>query len=102
MKTRHRMLHFLAIAFITGTTLAQGLVNFQNNSSTLVRTGPDGQLMSGPPGSYYFALLFDPQYNANDPNDPLNYTFTGLYATNLATAGLFSGGSSVAVPGVPA
>ena len=101
-KTMHRMLHFLAIAFITETALAQGLVNFQNNSSHLVSTGPNGQLMSGPAGSYYFALLSDLQYNVKDPNDPLNYTFTGLYATNSATAGLFGGGASVAVPGVPA
>ena len=96
----HRGLYFLAISFITGTTLAPGLVNFQNTSTRLVRTGPNGELMNGPPGSYYFALLFDPDYNGNDVNNPLNYTFTGLYATNQATAGRFRGGA-VAVPGVP-
>jgi hypothetical protein len=97
----YRRLLFLAVAFIIETTHAQGLVNFQNTSSTLVSTGANGQLMNGSLESYYFALLLDAAAltNGNDPNNPRNYTFSGVYATNSSTPGRFSGGASVAVPG---
>ncbi len=84
-------------------TYAQGLVIFANNPTTLVSANP-GYLqgnytiapITGPVGSYYFALLTSPS-----PNEPANmFTFTGLYATNVVslTGGRFSGGT-VAVPG---
>ena len=72
----------------------QGLVNFVNDPSTLVSVGPPGvgTVMSGPPGSYYFALLT----SAVGGN---NFTFAGIYATNESFAGLLTGGTGVVVSG---
>src|SRR5437868_988344 len=78
--------------------LAQGLVNFADTPATLVYEQPlvyppqPSQLISGPPGSWFFGLFL---------GSPQNSTFTGLYATNTGVQGLFSGGI-VAVPGWPA
>ena len=73
--------------------LGQGTINFFNTSSSLVSVGAyNGALMSGIPGSYYFALLTSPVGLGN-------FTFAGVYATNQAVAGRFNGGVSVAVPG---
>jgi len=73
---------------------AQGLINFFNSPSTLVSVYENGsvQLASGPPQSYFFGLLTSP-VGAN------TFTFTGVYGTNLAVAGLFNGGTGVAVSG---
>ena len=79
---------FLSLA-ISGA-VAQGLANFYNTPTTAVNI--DGTPISGPPGTYYFGLLTSTTGPARLP------TFTGVYGTNLATAGLFSGGT-VAVPG---
>ncbi len=91
-----RKLLLFALSLTTWTTFAQGLVNFQNTSQTLVSA--NGQPITGPPGSYYFALLFS---GPNPPFPPV-LSFSGLYATNVTTRGLFSGGASVVVPGWPA
>jgi hypothetical protein len=75
---------------------SQGLVNFFNIGSTLVSAGPSGGPSVGPsPGAYYFALLTAPAGSSS----PLQFTFTGLYATNISVAGRFFGGTGVAVPG---
>jgi len=71
---------------------AQGLVQFANTSSTLISDGLD--LISGPPGSYYFGLLIAPP----GTTDPRAFTFTGLYATNTSTPGRLQGGSFLGVP----
>jgi hypothetical protein len=79
-------------ASLTGG-LAQGLINFINTPSTLVSAGPPCSVAPcWSIGSYYFALLTSP-VGAN------NFTFAGLYGTNLAAAGRFSGGLGVAVTG---
>ena len=54
--------------------------------------GGNVQLATGPPQSYFFALLTSP-VGAN------TFTFTGIYGTNTGVAGLFSGGAGVAVNG---
>jgi hypothetical protein len=80
---------------ITRTLVAQGLVNFYNDATTPVYTqliGEPTSIMSGPRDSFYFGLLI------GDPLDGVNWTFTGLYATNTGVNGLVSGGT-VAVPG---
>ena len=79
------------------TTFAQGTVVFVNSPTTLVSVGGAGQsaLISGPPGSYYFALLIAPPGTA----DASQFAFTGVYATNTATPGRI--GPSSYTPSVP-
>src|SRR5215472_10620696 len=79
-------------ASLTGG-FAQGLVSFVNTPGTLASAGPPCSVAPcWLTGSYYFALLTSP-VGAN------NFTFAGVYGTNLAVAGRFSGGVGVAVPG---
>jgi len=86
----------LCLSVMATGAFAQGLVNFANNPQTLVSANINGSLanISGPSGSYYFALL-----TSATPAGP--FTFTGLLGTNLvnATGGRFSGGNGVAVNG---
>jgi len=87
----------LVAIFCLGAALtggfAQGLINFVNGPSTLVSLGPNGDsLISGVPGSFFFALLTSP-VGAN------TFTFASVYATNQAVAGLLNGGVGVAVNG---
>ena len=67
---------------------AQGLINFFNNSSTLVSAGPSEIYK----GSYYFALL-------TSPVGADTFTFVGVYGTNQTVRGRFNGGFAVAIPG---
>jgi hypothetical protein len=75
---------------------AQGLVNFYNNSSTLVSVTVNGiSLIDGARQSWFFGLLTSP-VGAN------TFTFAGIYATNIGvagSAGLFNGGAGVSVNG---
>lgn len=93
-KIMYRQLLLCALSFAAATTAGQGLINFQNTPTKLVSAGQIGheQLINGPPGAYYFALL---------TNSGTLYTFAGVYATNTTVAGMFSGGAAVAVPGWP-
>jgi len=89
-----RRLIFFSLMLGTATTFAQGLINFFNTSTTLVSTSDrSGQssAISAPPGTYYFGLL-----TSSIPSG--TFTFSGLYATNLAV-GRFTGGNGVAVSG---
>ena len=72
---------------------AQGLINFFNNSSTLVSAGAPGVSfgITSVDGAF-FALLTSP-VGAN------NFTFAGVYGTNQTVAGRFNGGVGVAVAG---
>lgn len=72
--------------------MAQGLVNFMNTGTTLISTS-SGTIVYA--GQYYFGLFTAPA----GTTDPLQFTFSGLYATNLATAGRIAGGANVPVPG---
>src|SRR4051812_1393936 len=86
----------LFLSLIATGAFAQGLVNFANNPNTLVSArfyGGPATPISGPFGSYYFALL-----TAAAPTGP--FTFTGVLGTNLvnSTGGRFSGGNGVQVP----
>jgi hypothetical protein len=84
----------IQVVIVSSATFAQGLVNFYNTPTTLVTFGPrdSASPIAGPPGSYYFGLL-----TSSSLAGP--YTFTGVYATNQASPGLFTGGASVAVSG---
>jgi hypothetical protein len=77
-------------ALATGA-FAQGTVTFNNNPATLVSVGPAGNgvaTAAGAPGSYYFGLL------TSATGAPGSFTFAGVYATNNAAAGRFTGGTA--------
>lgn len=74
-------------ALATGA-FAQGLIKFQNSSTTLVSVGGTAQA-----GTFYYALLAA----APGTTDRAAFQFTGLYATNTATAGRLQGGSLLGV-----
>ncbi len=73
----------------------QGLVKFLNASTTLVSSF--GIPISGPAGSFYFALLTAPLGTIS----PQSFTFSGIYATNTGVAGRLQGGAGTgaSVPG---
>jgi len=71
-------------ALATGA-FAQGYVRFANSSTTLISV--DGATQTG--GTYYYALLAA----APGTTDRTTFQFTGIYATNTATAGRLQGGS---------
>jgi hypothetical protein len=79
------------------TSFAQGIVNFANSPSTLVRylTEHDKVGLISGTSSWYFALLIGS--TANGP-----FGFTGVYATNSATAPGRFVNNGAQVPGWPA
>jgi hypothetical protein len=84
------------LSFAACPLLAQGLVNFFNNSTTLVSSGPPGQPAGGNPlVPSYFGLLTA----APGTTNPALFTFSGLYATNQPVNGRILGGASVPVVG---
>jgi len=83
---------FTCGAFAQG--YVQGLVQFANGPTTLVSTGSAGASVPLPAnslGSYYFALLISD--TASGP-----FAFTGVYATNTASAGRIGPNSYVVGP----
>jgi len=84
----------LCLSALTTGAFAQGLVTFLNTSTTLSSATVNGVSAntSGAAGSYYYGLLISA--TANGP-----FTFSGLYATNLAAPGRFNGGNSIQCPG---
>jgi hypothetical protein len=78
--------------------LGQGTVRFLNDSTTLINYRPDwflpDETIPGSAGQFYFGLFWAPQGEM----DAKKFQFTGLYGTNQAVAGRFSGGV-VAIPG---
>jgi hypothetical protein len=90
----------LGMGALTSRAFAQGLVTFANGPTTLVSityftNGPPGPAVPIPannPGAFYFGLLTN-----SSPVGP--FTFTGVYATNTADAGLL--GSASYTPTVP-
>jgi hypothetical protein len=87
----------LCLSALTTGAFAQGLVTFLNNNSTLSSATVNGvsAATSGAAGSWYYGLLIA----APGTTDPKAFTFSGAYATNIATAGRFFGGSGVPVTG---
>jgi hypothetical protein len=78
------------------TSVAQGLVNFANSAATLISAGVPGNAVAitNSAGSYYFALL-TAQVGVTEPGQ---FTFSGIYATNISAGRIF-GGNGVVVPG---
>jgi hypothetical protein len=95
-----RILLSLCFVVAAQAVLAQGLVNFWNSPTTLVSyQSAAGFLEPIPatPGQFYFGLFLGPY----GTTDPLAFSFTGRYATNITSPGIFSGGAGIAVPGWP-
>lgn len=96
-------------AVVRGEAHGQGLIIFQNTSTTLVRTnsvGLGGTVGDTSPttGGFAFGLFIAPStVTSLSPTDLLSptWTFTGLYASNFptSTAGRLYGGQGVQVPG---
>jgi hypothetical protein len=86
----------LCLSALTTGAFAQGLVNFINTATTLSSATVNGTsaATTGNPGSYYYGLLIA----APGTTDLLAFRFAGLYATNLAAPGRFSGGINVPCP----
>jgi hypothetical protein len=95
-----RALIILSLSLVTAATFAQGLVNFYNSQATLFNTviypgyGTPVSL-DWTPGNFYFGLLTAPI----GTSDPRQFSFSGVYATNMGMPGRFSGGGAVSVPG---
>jgi hypothetical protein len=101
------VLTFGALAMAV-SVFAQGTVNFNNQPGTIINTnasasggtiGPANGALGGP---FYYGLFIAPVgqtiggTNADLFSGP--WTFTGSYATNTATGGRLSGGSTLGVP----
>jgi hypothetical protein len=93
------LLSLAGAAVLTTVAFAQGTINFVNGGGPLVnwnptdwsQTGPNVVPIPPPAGSFYFALLTAPI----GTTDPLQFTFSGVYATNLNVPGIIRGGSVV-------
>jgi hypothetical protein len=85
----NNFLILIICAWSNPTAIAQGLVEFNNNPSTLVTFGfTNTAAISGATGSYYFGLL------TSVSGAPNSFTFAGIYATNVWTVpGRFIGGT---------
>src|SRR3974390_2366276 len=81
---------FLSIFAVGTGAFAQGTVTFNNNPNTLISAGYPGgpPITAGNPGAYYCGLLTSRTGIAG------SYTFSGVYGTNNAAAGRFTGGTA--------
>jgi len=86
----------LSLCLTASSGFTQGIVHLLNSPSTLISIYPS---FSAPVpiagGVFYFGLFTAPL----GTTEPLAFTFSGLYATNLPAAGRFFGGIAVEVPG---
>ena len=87
-------------AFALGTSaFADGLINFLNNSSTLITLSSSGislGLMPTNLGQFKFELFVAP----TGTTDSFQFLPTGVQGTNRAVAGRFLGGNNLTVAGV--
>ena len=91
---RERALFALLLSLIFPSAFAQGWVNFMNSPATLFSVRNSNGAQVGINGTYFFSILTAPLGTI----DPGQFTFGGLYATNLQVAGRFSGGTFVSAP----
>lgn len=84
----------LLVLWVSSSAFAQGWVNFMNNSATLFSVRNSSGAEASLQGTYYFSFLTAPPGTI----DPAQFTFSGLYATNQAVPGRFSGGTFVVLP----
>jgi hypothetical protein len=79
----------LCFAALTCGAFAQGTVTMFNTTSTLISSG-GAVIPAGAPGTYYFGLLSAPL----GVTDLGQFSFTGVYGTNLTQAGVVFGGAN--------
>jgi hypothetical protein len=99
-----KLILILSISALGTMAFGQGTVSFLNGSFALISTnatiigGTVGPVTSSS-GGFYFGLFTAPSTVTSATISDLltpTWTFTGLYATNIAAAGRISGGASVA------
>lgn len=96
-----KILIAVGLAALVSSASAQGLINFLNSPATLVTLADaEGNSLGSTPnvaGQFYFQLFIAPAGTSSDA------AFVGgVLATNQASAGRFSGGVNVQVPGYAA
>jgi hypothetical protein len=96
-----KVLLILCVSWLTAAAFAQGTVRFLNSSYALISTNwfPSNALTATAPNGFYYGLFTAPStVTAATTSDLLTptWTFTGIYATNIAAAGRLSGGNGVA------
>lgn len=91
---RERALCALLLSLIFPSAFAQGWINFMNSPATLFSVRDSTGAQVGINGTYFFSVLTAPLGTI----DPGQFTFGGLYATNLQVAGRFAGGAFVSAP----
>jgi hypothetical protein len=93
------MKKLLTLAALIGTvslSFGQGYLNFQNSSTTRVSTnGTALALAGGATTQWYYALLYAPSTQQTVDASLSGYTFSGLIASNTASAGRLLGNDSV-------
>jgi len=84
------------LSLLAAGVCAQSQIQFQNDAASLVYTnslsiGGSRGLTAPAPDGFYYGLFTGPGGTA----DPSAFAFSGLYATNTALAGRYTGGSAV-------
>jgi hypothetical protein len=92
MKIRKTLICFSLALAAACQAAAQSTVQLHNDNSSLVYTnslayGGTRGLTAPNPGQYYYGLFLAPA----GATDPAAFTFSGVYATNTALAGRYSG-----------
>ncbi len=91
----------LGLAALVSSSQAQGTLNFVNAAATIITLSSNTVFLGTAPnalGGFRYELFIGPAGTVN----PNLLTATGVIATNTATAGRFSAGSNLAIPGMPA
>ena len=94
-----KILLIITGSWLTLAALGQGTVTFLNGSYALISTNYFWGPMAPVPGAYFFGLFTaSSTVTSATVGDLLTptWTFTGIYATNIAAAGRLSGGIGVA------
>ena len=89
----------LCLSALATGAFAQGQISFNNGTTTLIsyQTGsmPSAQPLPATAGQYFFGIFTAPV----GTTDPLAFTFSNTYGTNLAVAGRLTGGATAQVAG---
>ena len=95
-----KFLTCISASLLTLAAPGQGTVNFLNGSYALISTNwPSSALTATAPNGFYYGLFTAPSTVTTATTADLltpTWTFTGIYATNIAAAGRLSGGNNVA------
>jgi hypothetical protein len=96
-----KILITIGLAVLTCSSQAQGTLNFVNSAATIITLSSNSVFLGAAPnalGGFRYELFFGPA--GTTAANLLNAS--GVIATNTGTAGRFSAGSNLAIPGLPA